>query len=305
MLLSENICYTTDKKDGNKPIMRKYFNHKIKKAISVKSLITIESLDISSAFSYPEEIHDFHEFAYVDSGEIRCHLDGKHIDLSQGDFLLIPPQHKHFYTAIEGKTASIFIVCFRSNSEILTVFDKKISLNKEMRLLLAEIVKESKSAFVFPFKRKLKLSSAPLFGAQQLVESSIEKLLICLARNEINQNENIQFVMNSVELENNLVNDIITLLKSKLYARISLEEISGQTFYSKTFLNTIFKKNVGTSIMQYYTQLKIAEAKKLLRKNVSPTAVSNQLAFDSPTYFTKVFKRYTGLTPSAYKKTIL
>lgn len=285
--------------------MRKYFNHKIKKAVSVQSLITIESLDISSAFSYPEEVHDFHEFAYIDSGMIRCHLSGEEIDLSQGDFLLIPPQKRHFYTAIEGKTASIFIICFRSNSEILTVFDKKITLNKELKLLLADIVKESKNAFTFPFKRKLKLSPSPLFGSQQLVESSIEKLFIHLFRNEINQNENIKFVMNSVELQNNLVGDVVALLKSRLYSRITLDEISAQTFYSKTFLNNIFKKTIGTSIMQYYTELKIQEAKKLLRANASPTSVSNQLGFESPTYFTKVFKKCTGLTPSAYKKTIL
>ena len=70
-------------------------------------------------------------------------------------------------------------------------------------------------------------------------------------------------------------------------------------------LNGIFKKNMGYSIMQYYTVLKIQEAKKLLRENVSPTAVSNQLHFESPTYFTKVFKKHTNMTPSAYRKTIL
>ena len=271
----------------------------------MKNLITIESLDISSDFSYPEEVHDFHEFAYIDSGSIRCYMEDEQIDLSQSDFLLIPPQKRHFYSAIKGSSASIFIVCFRSNSDILKIFDKKITLNKELKLLLSDIVKESKNAFSFPFNKKLKLLSSPLYGAQQLVENSIEKLFIYLVRNEINQNDQIKFVMNSVELENNLINDIVSLLKANLYTRITLDQISQQTFYSKTFLNTIFKKNLGSTIMQYYTYLKIQEAKKLLREHVSPTTVSIQLGFDSPTYFTKVFKKYTNLTPSAYKKTIL
>ena len=109
----------------------------------------------------------------------------------------------------------------------------------------------------------------------------------------------------SGELSDNLVNDIIAILKNNLYARITLEEICRQMYYSKTFLNGIFKKSTGFSIMQYGMQLKIREAKKLLRENVSPTAVSNLLCFESPTYFTKVFKKYTDMTPSAYKKTIL
>ena len=112
-------------------------------------------------------------------------------------------------------------------------------------------------------------------------------------------------VMNSVEFENTLVNDIILLLKENVHARITLDDICKHTFYSKTFLNNIFKKNTGNSIIKYYTELKIQRAKELLRENVSPSAVSVQLKFETPTYFTKVFKKYTGMTPSAYQKTIL
>ena len=285
--------------------MKKYFSYQIKKALVVQSLITIESLDISAGFIYPEEVHDFHEFAYIDSGVLECRLEGETITLTQGDFLLIPPNTRHYYSALQEKTASIFIVCFRCSSEILTIFDKKIVLDAHEKALLADIVKESKNAFSFPFNRKLKLLDAPHFGAQQLVESNIEKLLIQLVRREINQNDNIKFVMNSTELENNLVNDIVALLKANLYNKVTLTEISQQTYYSKTFLNSIFKKNTGRSIMQYYTGLKVEEAKKLLRENTSSADASAKLKFDSPTYFTKVFKRYTGLTPSAYKKTIL
>lgn len=286
--------------------MRKYFNYPIKKALVVQNLITIEELETSSTFSYPPETHEFYEFVYADSGAIECRLDGKTVTLEQGEWFLIPPKSRHFYSAIEGCSASIFIVCFRCNSEILNIFEKKIKLNAETKLLLSEIVKESKSAFRFPFDKKLELLETPLFGSQQLVENKIEELLILLVRTEINENnDNIKLVMNSAELENNLVRDITAILKKHLYSRITLEEISRQMYYSKTYLNNIFKKNVGFSIMQYYTKLKIKEAKKLLRENVSPAVISNRLEFESPTYFTKVFKKHTNMTPSAYKKTIL
>jgi hypothetical protein len=63
------MCYT-QLQAGEK--MKKYFSYQIKKALIVQSLITIESLDISAHFTYPEEVHDFHEFAYIDSGTIEC-----------------------------------------------------------------------------------------------------------------------------------------------------------------------------------------------------------------------------------------
>ncbi|MBQ8879689.1 MAG: helix-turn-helix domain-containing protein [Clostridia bacterium] len=285
--------------------MKKYFNHHVKKALVVQSLITIEALEVSSTFSYPDEAHDFYEFAYIDSGKILCRKECENVELIKGDFLLIPPQKRHFYAAIEGYSASIFIVCFRSTAEILKIFEKKIALSSEMKKLLFDIITESKKAFCFPFEKKLKLLSKPDFGAQQLVENNIERLFIHLIRQEISTNENISFVMNSTELENNLVKDILNLLKESLYTRITLDDICKQTFYSKTFINNAFKKNTGSSIMRYYTGLKIDEAKKLLRENVAPSAVSARLCFESPTYFTKVFKKHTGKTPSEYSKSML
>ena len=75
-------------------------------------------------------------------------------------------------------------------------------------------------------------------------------------------------------------------------------------FYSKTYLNNIFKKNTGASIMHFYTSLKIKESKKLIRDGLSVSEISNKLYFDSPNYFSKVFKKYTGKTPSEYKRGI-
>ena len=55
--------------------------------------------------------------------------------------------------------------------------------------------------------------------------------------------------------------------------------------------------------MTYFIELKINQAKQLLRENeLSVREISENLAFNTPDYFTKTFKRITGLTPLAYKK---
>ncbi len=297
IVFARQVCYNVG--------MKKYFNHRVKKAVEVQSLITIEALTLSPAFSYPQEIHEFYEFAYIKEGKLSCMLGENTAELSHGDFLLIPPNVTHSYSVAPSHTAEIFIVCFRCSSELLTIIDRKIHLGREERALVAEIVSEAKKAFAFPFKRKLRLLDTPLLGAQQLVENNIERLLIRLIRNETNKNENIKLVRSSEELEAGLVRDIIFLLESHLYGKITLEEVSQKTYYSKTFLNGIFKKNTGHTIMQYYTQMKIGEAKRLLLEDLSPAAVSHRLHFESPTYFTKVFRKYAQMTPSAYKKSVL
>lgn len=283
--------------------MRKYFNYYVKKVISVKNLVTIEHFVLSSDFTLPEELHPFHEFAYVDNGELTCYTEDQETLLKQGELLLVPPNTRHHYKAVGDHSITVIFICFSCKSDFIELLNGKSEVDKEAKKLISDIVKESKNAFKYPFNKKLELLEKPTFGAQQLIENRIEELLIRLIRNKINSTSNIRFVMNSVEFENSLVNDIIRILKENLYGRITLDEIAEKTFYSKTYINNIFKKVISCSIIQYYNRLKIQEAKKLLRENFSSSAISDRLCFESPNYFTKVFKKYTNMTPSQYKMT--
>ena len=285
--------------------MRKYYHYHVKKAITITNLITIEHIVLPPNFIYPEETHAFHEFIYVDSGSLCCDTPDTQTQLKQGDFFLIPPETPHHHTTQSEQSATAFFVCFGCKSELSTILNGKTTLDKEQKKLITDIVTEAKNAFRFPFDKKLVPLDCPTFGAQQLIENRIEELLIKLLRPKINENSDIKFVMNTIEFENSLVNDIIALLKERLYSSVTLDFISEHTFYSKTYINNIFKKNLGYSIMQYYNRMKIQEAKKLLRENMSASTVADKLQFESPNYFTKVFKKYTGMTPSTYKKTAL
>lgn len=284
--------------------MKKYYNYLVKKAVTVKNLTTIESLEVSPNFSYPTEEHDFHELVYIDSGELNCTLGDERLLLSQGELLLISPRMSHSYSASENVPASFFILCFHSASAALEILNRSMTLSNEERLLFADIVKEAKRAFEFPFNRKLKPLAAPSFGAQQIVVQKIEELLITLIRIELSESPYIRPVMNSVELENNLVRDIVSILKENLYSNITLDEISSRLFYSKTYLNGIFKKSTGMTVIRYYHRLKIDEAKKMLRESRTTGEVAARLAFESTTYFIKFFKRYENMTPTEYKKKI-
>lgn len=286
--------------------MRRYFNFQIKKAVTVKNLVTLERLDLSPEFTYPEEIHNFYEFAYVDDGVLICKTDSGQIKLNPSDFYLIQPNVRHSYSVEKNQSASIFIVCFNCSSDVLELIYGKTTLKKDEKRIIADIIAEADKAFRFPFDTKLKLLEKPVFGAQQLIESKIEEVLIKLIRCKANEESGIKFVMNTVELENSLVNDVISLLKENLYSdNINLDYIAGKTFYSKTYLNNIFRKNIGETIMKYYIKLKIGEAKKLLRRGESVTKVSDVLMFDNPNYFSKAFKKYTRQTPTQYKNNIM
>ena len=284
--------------------MRRYYSYLIKKTIHVKKLLAVDYLNITKNSNFEEEGHFFHEFAYVDSGSILCTVNNEDLTLNQGDFLLLKPYQSHAYKYNGVDATHLLFVCFECSTSFLDIITGKTTLGEEERAIMSVIFSEAKKAFKFPREKKLTLLDTPAFGSQQLVENYVESLLIYLAREKIDTDTQIRFVSNSKDFNNQLVKDIIQILKEQVYGKITLEEIQKQLYYSKTYLNNNFKKITGDSIMHYYKTLKIEEAKKLIKEGEPVTRVSDKLCFENPNYFSKVFRAVTGLTPTKYKKTI-
>lgn len=73
--------------------------------------------------------------------------------------------------------------------------------------------------------------------------------------------------------------------------------------YSQTSLLTKFKQFTGKTLLQFINEQKIEYAKGLLHKtNFSILQISSMLWFDSLSYFTNLFKKMTGVTPTIYRK---
>ena len=109
--------------------------------------------------------------------------------------------------------------------------------------------------------------------------------------------------LQETEINNKIAEDIIKILKANVYSRLSIDDISKMVSYSKAYVFRQFKMATGKSVMEYYLDLKIKTAKEYIKsERLSVKEISEKLAFDSPNYFTKTFKKITGKTPTEYKK---
>lgn len=282
--------------------MRRYYKHRIKKIVSVQNLISIEFLNLKSGFFYPEETHDFCELFYVYNGKVISYQDKEPIKVKENSLVLVPPNTPHSMKLENSGDATVLFICFYCKSDLIEILQKRIVPDKEIRTLIDSILAEARMAFKFPFMKKLIPLENALPGAQQLIENRIEEILIRMARTRINSQENIRFFDNDIVLENTLVRDITAILKSNIEGKITLSDISEQTYYSKTFIEAVFKKHKNTTIMQYNTILKIEKAKELLREEkLSVGEVAERLGYENANYFIKVFKSQVGITPLKYK----
>ena len=72
---------------------------------------------------------------------------------------------------------------------------------------------------------------------------------------------------------------------------------------SETHLRRIFKQDFNISPIKYINCLKLDKAKNMLQSsNYTINEIALSVGYDDPYYFSRVFKRETGLSPSEYKK---
>ena len=104
-------------------------------------------------------------------------------------------------------------------------------------------------------------------------------------------------------VQDKLLNDILFYLNEHYMNNLVLDEIAKELNYSKSYLCHYFFQKRRMTIMFYVKNLRITQAKKLLReKNFSVTDIAFQVGFNDSNYFTNSFKKITGMSPLKYRK---
>lgn len=86
---------------------------------------------------------------------------------------------------------------------------------------------------------------------------------------------------------------------------ICLQDVAGALHYSDAYFCRFFKQNFDKNFIMYLSEFRVGQAKELLADmTVNIKDVSQRVGYRDSNYFTKVFKRLTGLTPSEYRSKV-
>ena len=100
-----------------------------------------------------------------------------------------------------------------------------------------------------------------------------------------------------------LIPDCIAYLKENYAQKITIEELSGTFFLSKSYLSSLFKKATGYGVVEYLQHIRIEKACELLTTtNLPIIQISEQVGFGDYRFFNKSFKKITGVTAHEYRK---
>ncbi|MBQ9734970.1 MAG: helix-turn-helix transcriptional regulator [Clostridia bacterium] len=288
--------------------MNKYFKHKLQNLLLISKIVTVHYAKLDKHFAYTRESHDFWEIIFAEKDNLICRLDDKTITLKDGEIYFHKPNEAHLHQADGINAPTIFIASFVCHSPAMRFFENRIvKLNKRQIRYVHEIVEEAKKTFNIPFfnpdMKKMELLPHPTLGGEQLIKNHLELLLIDVMRSltETEYGNSLFFSIN--ERIDKFVSDVIKILNDNVYGKLSISDVCKKINYSKAYVFKNFKAVTGKSVMEYYSEIKIAQAKKLLySEDLSIKEISEKLCFDTPNYFTKSFKKATGVTPTEYKK---
>lgn len=101
--------------------------------------------------------------------------------------------------------------------------------------------------------------------------------------------------------KNNIVHSIVQYLNQNIDEKITLEHLEKTFAYNRNQINTEFQKELDTTVMKYFTQMRMQLASILLRDTEIPILdIALRVGYFDACYFSRAFKLYSGITPSEY-----
>ena len=266
-----------------------YIKATLKREIAIDSIITIHYFEYMKDFVFHGESHDFWEFLYVDQGSVIVQAGENHFRMEAGDIIFHEPNEFHAIRSVGNSSPNLVVMSFITNSPAMNFFRKKnFTLNKSERTLVSCILNAAREALATPLHlpsiEQVKLKPNAPFGSQQMILLYLELFLITLEQNYL------PLDAKPPERKRHFP------LATPICQHFSM---------SRSSLQKLFQKEKGCGPMEYFNRIKIQRAKAMIRdgsKNF--TEIAGFLSYSSPQYFSRQFKKSTGMSPMEYASSV-
>lgn len=240
-----------------------------------------------------------HQFYFIESGEVDFYLDKEFIKVKAPAVLIIPNNIVHGFN---------FSKC--SNGQVITIFT----------IVLDELIKESPMLCYFYNEPKIfKSIQKELFAtvsnminnfSEILITEKLEKqlmlkfkfgeILITLYREFCNTSSHTPLKYSSGFAQFNKFKKLLLVEKS---CNKTIDYLASRLGITKVKLNRICKAVTGKSTLWFINESIINEARlKLIFTEKTISEIAYELNFTTPNYFSRFFKKQTGLTPKEFKE---
>ncbi len=276
----------------------------LKNAITVKRIANVHFFEFEPDFYTENDRHPFCELVFVSRGELEVRSEDYNGRLSKNEMILHRAGEEHSLLCLGDNSPTVIVLGFESDAAELIPFSQApVALGEDAVRLLAETVKYARQVFHPPYDTPTfnmkKRKDAP-FGAEQCLRLFLEQLLILLVRDyrPLLTHESARARRRSEGIR-----EIVSYVDANFLERITIAELAFLFGTNRATLCRDFKRETGKTLLSYIDEKKLALAKaRILESDETFTEISHALRFESIHYFTRFFKKHTGLTPREWKK---
>ncbi len=279
-----------------------YVLKELNNSIEVTGIANVHFFDFTGEYYTKTDSHPFYELVYVASGSLNISSESYNGILTKDKMIIHHPNEKHSLSCSDFDFPTVIIIGFSCSIKKTNLLpNQPVSLSATEVKKLAEIVKEGRNVFkppydvpVFDMKKK---KNAP-FGAEQMLKMLLEYLLIGVCRTSTEKET--QDEENAPTFS---VNEIVSYLLDNYREKITLDELSFIFRTNRSTLCKEFKVATGKTINEFINDRRLEVAKnKILSSNKTLTEIAEEEGFESIHYFTRFFKKQTGVSPNQFRK---
>jgi AraC-like DNA-binding protein/mannose-6-phosphate isomerase-like protein (cupin superfamily) len=231
-----------------------------------------------------------HIFIYCVKGNGWARVGDKKYSVSTGEFILVPANMPHEYGAEEDTPWTIYWIHFKgagSPGFIHMMLDR-------MKAHVAAISFQQNRIHLF---EEIYTSLERGYSIDNICYASLS-LQYFLGSCCFDNSYNYQ----ATHEKQNTVSVCINYLQQNIDRTLSLQEIAGAVNLSASHFSALFKKNTGFSIFEYFNHLKVQKACQYLQfTDQRVNTIADQLGFEDPYYFSRMFTKIIGVSPNKYR----
>ncbi len=243
----------------------------------------------TSDYKFHGESHNFYELVCVVEGMALITADGNVYTLKKGQAMLHYPMQFHNIGNIENYDTSIVVFTF--SGENIPDLSNRICNIRDLSEVktLHEMVKKY-------FLREGMWIKSPLVDTSEYFEfvKALEMLLVILCEDSsVAKTRQTQGAVN--------YSLIVEVMENNINKRLSVSTLAELTNMSEINLQKTFSKYAGVGVIEYFTRIQMRRADEYLRQGKSVKETALLFGYRDQNYFSTVFKRVTGHTPSERK----
>jgi AraC-like DNA-binding protein len=250
------------------------------------------------AFGYYPEAHGHYinRSQHDDNLMIYCtegvgHVETQHFKgpVKQGDVLLLPEGLAHHYHANEHTPWTVY--WFHFGGEHSAELINNLSYQPEYPVTTLGLQPQ----LIADFKRLLSIRHTGYRSAAYVHAASIVQQILCYLAMEIRD-------AHASQQHNFSLDAIQQFMLERLDGDLSLDTLAANFNLSKYHFSNKYKQLTGYPPIKHFIHMKMERACYLLDTSLSSVkTISNQLGYDDPLYFSRLFRKTTGTTPTQYR----